>query len=183
MACPYYLRTVTEVCVRAPSHSELVFFDIRPVWCLVGVSPAGVLFHQPSFEDSPARMNSAKRKTWKISLPFYMHPDRLGHKNPELADIFSAAIPQVAETLAAFDSNHRVVANSLNFFRSRKKIERAKKAGDGMASLGLVLTPELEVVLDAAMAVLLCHKKLGRSRGGMRDACYGSGLCFIADTE
>ncbi|KAF8132128.1 hypothetical protein K438DRAFT_1788072 [Mycena galopus ATCC 62051] len=62
----------------------------------------------------------------KISLPFYMHPDHPGHKNPELVDIFSAAIPQVAEILADCDSNHGMVANSLNFFCSRKKIEHPK---------------------------------------------------------
>ncbi|KAF8142419.1 hypothetical protein K438DRAFT_1784824 [Mycena galopus ATCC 62051] len=94
----------------------------------------------------------------KIRLPFYMHPDHPRHKNPELADIFSAAIPQIAEILAAFDSNHRVVANFLNYFRSRKEVERRKNAGNWMASLGLVPTPELEVVLDAAMAALLRHE-------------------------
>ncbi|KAJ7904173.1 hypothetical protein B0H13DRAFT_1881663 [Mycena leptocephala] len=37
----------------------------------------------------------------KVRMPFYMNPDYPDHENPELAAIFNAALPQIAEMLAA----------------------------------------------------------------------------------
>ncbi|KAF8143789.1 hypothetical protein K438DRAFT_1783428 [Mycena galopus ATCC 62051] len=114
--------------------------------------------HERGLWEDIEYVNLTVKMLGKIRLPFYMHPDHPRHKNHELADIFSAEILQIAEILTAFDSNHHMVANFLNYFRSRKEVEWHKNAGDWMAVLGLSPTPELEVVLDAAMAALLRHE-------------------------
>jgi hypothetical protein len=96
----------------------------------------------------------------KVRMPFYMNPDYPDHENPELAAIFKAALPQIAEMLAEFDVNHPVVASYTKYFAHRKEIDRHRQAGEWMRSLALVPTPELEVVLATPLEDLLQHPRL-----------------------
>ncbi|KAJ7131757.1 hypothetical protein C8R43DRAFT_956965 [Mycena crocata] len=83
------------------------------------------------------------------------------HSNPRLSAIFEAAIPQVAEILAAWDNAHPVIA----------KFERRRKAGDWMSTLrSLVPTPELEVVLAPPLATLMEHRLLAELVDDERNA-------------
>ncbi|KAJ7884708.1 hypothetical protein B0H13DRAFT_2537126 [Mycena leptocephala] len=96
----------------------------------------------------------------KVRMPFYMNPDHPDHENPELATIFKASLPQIAEMLAEFDANHPVVASYTKYFAHRKEIDRHRQAGEWMRSLALVPTPELEVVLATPLEDLLQHPRL-----------------------
>ncbi|KAJ7108834.1 hypothetical protein C8R43DRAFT_962781 [Mycena crocata] len=62
-----------------------------------------------------------------------MKPDHPYHSNPKLSAIFDAAVPQVANILAAWDDSH---------------------------PLSLVPTPELEVVIAPPLAALMEHQLL-----------------------
>jgi hypothetical protein len=50
----------------------------------------------------------------KVRMPFYMNPDYPDHENPELAAIFNAALPQIAEMLAASSGRllHKIFCTS-----------------------------------------------------------------------
>ncbi|KAJ7802295.1 hypothetical protein B0H14DRAFT_2614441 [Mycena olivaceomarginata] len=48
-----------------------------------------------------------------------MLPDHPDHKNPELEEMFEAAIPQVAEILVDFDPGHPVIGNFTEYFKSK----------------------------------------------------------------
>jgi hypothetical protein len=93
-------------------------------------------------------------------MPFYLLPDHPGHKNPQLAHIFDAAIPHAAEILATFDPAHPVISNFNEHFKGSKAIERRRAAGDWMRTLNLVPTPELEAVLQPSLTILLGHQAL-----------------------
>jgi hypothetical protein len=93
-------------------------------------------------------------------MPFYLLPDHPGHKNPQLAHIFNAAIPHAAEILAIFDPAHPVISTFNQHFKGSKAIERRRAAGDWMRTLNLVPTPELEAVLQPSLTILLRHQAL-----------------------
>ncbi|KAJ7207423.1 hypothetical protein GGX14DRAFT_396255 [Mycena pura] len=52
----------------------------------------------------------------KVRLPFYMEPDHSSHKDPELEQIFHAALPHVAKILATFPDDHPVIASFNKYF-------------------------------------------------------------------
>jgi hypothetical protein len=87
-------------------------------------------------------------------MSVYLKPDDPDHKNPELEAIFSAAIPHVADILAAFDHNYPVIESFMQIFANKKTID-IHQAGDWMRSLCLVLKPELEAVLTEPLGNLL----------------------------
>jgi hypothetical protein len=62
-------------------------------------------------------------------MPFYLFPDHPDHKNPQLADIFDAAISPAAEILATFDPAHLVISNFNQHFQGKRPIERHRAAG------------------------------------------------------
>ena len=76
-----------------------------------------------------------------------MKPDDSGHQNPTLTSIFDAAIPQVAGILADWNNLHPVIASFNEYFARKKKHLRSRETPHWIDSLGLVSTPELEVVL------------------------------------
>ncbi|KAJ7888855.1 hypothetical protein B0H14DRAFT_2692500, partial [Mycena olivaceomarginata] len=100
------------------------------------------------------------RQGGNVCLPFNPKPDDPDHKNPELEAIFSAAIPHVADILAAFDHNHPAIESFMQFFANKKTIDIHREAGDWMRSLYLVPTPELEAVLTEPLGNLLKHELL-----------------------
>ncbi|KAJ7136419.1 hypothetical protein C8R43DRAFT_955893 [Mycena crocata] len=82
------------------------------------------------------------------------------HTNPELTAIFTKAIPALAKILADFDTTHPVIADFNTFFAKKKDIDRSRKAGDWMAHLHLIPTPELKAVLSPIGVALLAHEDL-----------------------
>ncbi|KAJ7200201.1 hypothetical protein GGX14DRAFT_660762 [Mycena pura] len=50
--------------------------------------------------------NLQSKQIGKVRLPFYMEPDHSSHKDPELEQIFHAALPHVAKILATFPDDH-----------------------------------------------------------------------------
>lgn len=87
--------------------------------------------------------------------PYFEH-----HNNPALTVIFDTAFPQVAKILAAWDEKHPVI-DSFTAYTSRLKVaNRRKMAGEWMQVLGLVPTPELEVILSAPLLSLMQHENL-----------------------
>jgi hypothetical protein len=84
-----------------------------------------------------------------------MLPDHPDHKNPELEEIFEAAIPQVAKILVDFDPGHPVIGNFKEYIKSVKATERRRGVSDWMRTFGLAPTPEMEVVLSSPLTSLL----------------------------
>ncbi|KAF8148311.1 hypothetical protein K438DRAFT_1989225 [Mycena galopus ATCC 62051] len=94
------------------------------------------------FRDSTTQLTASQ--IGKVRLPFYLAPNYIEHKNPELTAIFNAAVPAVAAILAAFDGRHPVIAFYNKYFAEKKTIEWHRDVGKWMDSLRLVLAPEAE---------------------------------------
>ncbi|KAJ7823302.1 hypothetical protein B0H14DRAFT_2597955 [Mycena olivaceomarginata] len=62
------------------------------------------------FCEEVAEVDLTAKQIGKVRLLFYMLPDHPDHKNPELEEIFEAAIPQVAKILVDFNPGHPMEA-------------------------------------------------------------------------
>ncbi|KAJ7872681.1 hypothetical protein B0H14DRAFT_2570183 [Mycena olivaceomarginata] len=100
-------------------------------------------------------MDLTAKQIGKVRLPFYMLPDHPDHKNPELGEIFEAAIPQVAKILVDFDPGHPVIGNFKEYIKSVEAAERRRGVSDWMRTFGLAPTPEMEAVLSSPLTSLL----------------------------
>ncbi|KAJ6550520.1 hypothetical protein B0H10DRAFT_1968863 [Mycena sp. CBHHK59/15] len=102
----------------------------------------------------------------KVCLLFYILPDYRNHENPELATVFKAVIPIVAEILVNFDVGHPIIHSFTEYFAEKKSIDRRCKASDWMRTLNLVPTPESEAVLEPPLTPLLGHRTLWQQQAG-----------------
>ncbi|KAJ7704039.1 hypothetical protein B0H17DRAFT_1193958 [Mycena rosella] len=93
----------------------------------------------------------------RIRRPLYMEPDNPNHENPALTAVFNSALPRIAQILAEFNHDHPVIKDFNEYFAGKKEIQRHRGAGQWMADVGLVPTPELEAVLMAPLSALLRH--------------------------
>ncbi|KAJ6543451.1 hypothetical protein DFH09DRAFT_1088886 [Mycena vulgaris] len=125
----------------------------------------GTVFHS-SLSDLPVLMLRTHFRGRKfleeiqdVTLTAEM-PDDPGHQNPTLTSIFDAAIPQVAGIPADWTNLHPVVASFTEYFAGEKKHLRSREASNWMDTLGLVSTPELEVVLTDPLISLMDHPAL-----------------------
>ncbi|KAJ6582597.1 hypothetical protein DFH09DRAFT_1309547 [Mycena vulgaris] len=98
-----------------------------------------------------------------------MDPSYEDHENPALATIFEDFLPRVVEILAAFDNTQPDLASFNKYLAGKPSLEQSGGVSDGMHSLGLVPTPELEPVLTPSLQFSFTrpssgHKELERNR-------------------
>ncbi|KAJ7877119.1 hypothetical protein B0H14DRAFT_2567952 [Mycena olivaceomarginata] len=162
-ATRWYPATFIERHKNAAPHNE---YEFRWYECNDGIiydSKSSILpplflrrfTRSRKFCEEIAEVDLTAKQIGKVRLPFYMLPDHPDHKNPELEEIFEAAIPQVAKILVDFDPGHPVIGNFKEFIKSVKATERRRGVSDWMRTFGLAPTPEMEVVLSSPLTSLL----------------------------
>ncbi|KAJ7340573.1 hypothetical protein DFH08DRAFT_811790 [Mycena albidolilacea] len=106
------------------------------------------------FCEEITKVDLTAKQIGEVRLPIYMLPNHPDHKNPELGEIFEAAIPQVAKILVDFDPGHLVIGNFKEYIKSLKA-EQRRDVSDWMCTFGLAPTLEMEAVLSSPLTSLL----------------------------
>ncbi|KAJ7199420.1 hypothetical protein GGX14DRAFT_401367 [Mycena pura] len=121
-----------------------------------------------------------------IRMPRYLDPAYQYHTNPTLTAIFNAAVPQVAEILAKFDTSHPVVEDFNAYFRSpgaegrKMRFNPARDAHAWIVSCGLRFNPELEAILQPVLATLMTHPSLAHlAREEANQRIFGVGSALL----
>ncbi|KAF8217966.1 hypothetical protein K438DRAFT_1747209 [Mycena galopus ATCC 62051] len=97
------------------------------------------------FCEEIAEVDLTAKQVGKVRLPFYIFPEHPDHKNPELEEVFEAAIQQVAKILVDFDPGHPVIENFTKYFKSVKGVERCRQRQERVSGVGTVLLQLLAV--------------------------------------